>query len=94
MRTSRIRKYKICFFSHVCLLAFASEVTNAALVKKAASERAETYVRRLVATVCGSGNGGMGGGGKRGYFTKYLTLQSQTRRHNPQIGASKVGQTK
>lgn len=49
----------------------ASQVVNSILIKKAGSEASESYVKRLTASVCGSGCGGAGGSGKGGYLDKF-----------------------
>lgn len=48
----------------------ASQVVNAGLVKKAAGEGSENYVRRLTASVCG-------GGDSKGYLDRYLSSKKE-----------------
>jgi len=55
----------------------ANQVMNSAMVKKAASERPETYIRRLESTICGKGAGGNGGGSKRGYLDRFLSAKER-----------------
>jgi len=67
----------------------ASQVVNAQLVKKAASEQSETYVRRLTATVCGSGGKGNGGSGEGGYLDRFLSAKQECKKRTRDYSAKK-----
>jgi len=55
----------------------ASQVNNYGVIKKAAGEADETYVRRITTTFCGTGPGGKGGSGKRGHLDVFLTAKDK-----------------
>lgn len=59
----------------------SSQVTNTQMVKKANSEASETYVRRLTATVCGTGGKGNGGSGEGGYLDRFLSSKEACKKN-------------
>jgi len=68
----------------------ANQVVNVGMVKKAAGERAETYIRRLSTTVCGSTNvRGKGGYGKKGYLDKYLVAKEECQKATVYVNQKK-----